>query len=110
MRRANNKGNKFAIICIGTSIIIAISLLIVGKFILFPEEQTQGTTSSEIVVERLYENPSQTASKETKDKPIEVKSVEYQTLNQQPNHNLSASKQSSLEKAIEDLIILTDKE
>ncbi len=105
MRRAKrNHGLIITIITVGTGIICAIGLTIGVILPLHASGRESKTTYNE-------NSYAQSDSIETSENtPVEIVSETDQTLNQTDSSRISASKQSSLEKAIEDLIILTETE
>lgn len=107
MRRARkHKWKVITITLVSIGAISAASIIIVGNQYLsnnqVPKEQLQA-------IEESNNNTVATISPPESTGPIEIISVNENALNQN-NQKVNASKQSSLEKAVEDLIILTEQE
>ena len=107
MRRASkNKWKVITITLVSVGAIGAASIIIAGNRYL---NNNQSPTNQIQVIEKSSNNMDTTISQPVDTGPVEIISVNENALNQN-NQKINASKQSSLEKAVEDLIILTEQE
>lgn len=100
--KKSSKEKKFKVIFTITGFVLSMGIVI-GSTRYY-------ITSSEPVMTAKTETSSEVVVK-TQSKPVTIITKEKPTLNQvQKSNNISAAEQSNLEKAIDELIILTESE